>query len=206
MAERVILSLWLGGFTEQTMLGLWRKALDEFPASCEFPGVRGMTIYPLDWTSSPIQEQTFAHGTTAEYTVVLAEEFLHADYAYEAQLWWDLWAPKSEQPEDGWERSVRIVSVICLGPEFDPEEAMTSGNLQVHFGLDSAYLPPDFWQVPDEQMRQELSGPQLRENLDQIIACVHKIEKKLPVSKRLLGCESGESLADKLMGTWGRKI
>jgi len=188
------------------MLGLWRIALDAFPASTAFLGVRGMTIYPLDWSSSPILERPFAHGETAEHAVALAEEFLHADYAYEAQLWWDLWVPKTEQPEDGWERSVQIVSIICMGPEFDSGEAVTTGNLQVHFGLDSAYLPPDFWQVADERMLKDLSGSQLRENLNQLIACVHKIEKKLPVSKRLLWCESGESFADKLIATWGMKI
>ncbi|MBI4460507.1 MAG: hypothetical protein HY648_10680, partial [Acidobacteria bacterium] len=206
MADLVYLSLSLREFSEQTMLGYWRQAIDEFPASPQFPGVCGLTVYPLDWSAAPALEQTFLDGVSGEQALTVANEFLHEDYAYEAQMRWDLWTPKSSQSSEGWQQESPVVSLMCLGDEFDPEGLEGPGHLKINFGPDSAFLPPEEWQLSAAELRQQLASPNLRQNIEKLISYVHGLEKRLPVSKRLLYCESGENLAEKILSFWELKI
>ena len=205
MSELIYLSLWLHDFSEQNMLGYWSQALEEFPASSQFPGVRGLAIYPLDWSSAPVLEQTFREGVSTEQALTLTNEFRHADYAYEAQISWDLWVPKSLEATGGWKQDTRLVSLVCLGTEFDPEGTEGPGHLQVNFGPDFAFLPPAEWELAGITWRQQMASTPLRENVDKLISYVHRLEKRLPVSKRLLWCESGENLAEKILSLWDLK-
>src|SRR3990172_8304057 len=95
MNDLVYLSLWLRDFSEQTMLPYWKFALALFPVSSLLPGGRTLAIYPFHWGETPVLEQMFAAGATADQLVALAGEFLHGDYAYEAGTNWDVWVPKS---------------------------------------------------------------------------------------------------------------
>ena len=206
MPELVYLSLWLRDFSEQTMLGYWKQAMEEFPPSSQFPGVRGLAIYPLDWSSTPVLDQTLREEASIEQAAALASEFLHADYAYEAQICWDLWVPQSSEPAEGWKQDARLVSLVCLGTEFDPVGTGGTGHLQINFGPDSGFLPPEEWELSGEEWRRQMASPQLRENVEKLISYVHRLQKRLPVSKRLLWCESGENLAEKIMSFWDLKV
>lgn len=206
MSELVYLSLWLRDFSEQTMLGYWKQAMEEFPASSQFPGVRGLVIYPLDWSSTPVLDQTLRGEVSIEQAAALASEFLHADHAYEAQICWDLWVPQSSEPAEGWKQDARLVSLVCLGAEFDPEGTGGPGHLQINFGPDSGFLPPAEWELSGAEWQRQMASPQLRENVEKLISYVHRLQKRLPVSKRLLWCESGENLAEKILSFWDLKV
>ena len=94
MADRVYLSIWLQDFTPENMLEHWRRAMEAFPASEIAPGV-SLAIYPFDWSETPVLERSFGGETDAGELATLSYEFLHDDYAYEAEIRWDLWLPAS---------------------------------------------------------------------------------------------------------------
>ena len=205
MPDLVSLSLWLRGFEEQTMLGFWRQAIEEFPVSSPALGVRSLAIYPLNWSETPVVEQASGEGISAEETLQLAHDFLHADFAYEAQMNWDLWMPKAQELSGGWERRVQVVSIICLGSEFDPEGQDDRGYLQINFGPESNFLPAEEWALTPEEKKRLIVGPQVRENVEKLVSYARRLEKKLPVARRRLWCESGENLAEKILSFWNLK-
>jgi hypothetical protein len=233
VADRVFLSLWLRGYNDSNMLELWRRAIDAFPVSESAPGV-SLAVYPFDWSETPVFERSFGEGTSSEELVNLASEFLHDDYAYEAELRWDLWLPEppvkpggtgftpeedsgeergeEENPkrftEAGWRRTPSAVSLACLGPQFAPEESGDRADIQIGFGLDAPFLPPDEDELSelDPEMDPDLADLRTRENLQQLVALVHRLDEILPVTKRLLWCETGENLAEKILEAWNLRL
>ncbi|MGH9783059.1 MAG: hypothetical protein ACRD88_02645, partial [Terriglobia bacterium] len=203
MPDLIYLSFWLREFETQTMLGYWQRAIQEFPASQGAPGVRSVAVYPLNWSEVPLVEQVFEEGISAQETLELAQEFLHPDCAYEAQLTWDLWTPKpGDFPDDwmdGWERKPQVVSIICLGTEFDRESPEDLGHLAINFGLESNFLPPEEWDLDPEESQLVMDGPQIRENIATLIHYARRWEQRLPVARRRLWCESGEDLAEQIL-------
>ena len=147
-------------------------------------------------------EQSFREGAAPEQAVALAGEFLHEDCAYEAQLHWEIWMPKTTHVEGGWERVQRVVSIMCLGPAFEEGESEVSGHLQINFGLDSALLPPEEWELAGVTPAEQVAAARMRENMDQLLDYERRLEEKLPVARRLLWCESGEDLAEKIRLAW----
>lgn len=212
MPDLVYLTLWLRDFEEQTMLAYWRQALEEFPASAQDPGVSSLAVYPLNWTEAPVLEESFRDGVSPQEALRLAEEFLHADCAYEAQMTWDLWTPKAwaptagtSKPADvisGWERRPQVVSILCLGTEFDREGQEDPGHLEINFGPESNFLPAEPWTLTPEEKRRLMAGPQIRENVEKLVDYARRLEKKLPVARRGLWCESGENLAEQILSFW----
>ena len=212
MPDLVYLSLCLREFDEQTMLAYWRQAVEEFPASAQTPGVWSLAVYPLNWTEAPVVEESFRDGISPEETLQLAEEFLHADCAYEAQMNWDLWTPKAGTPQaetpkvadvlGGWERKPQVVSIVCLGAEFDREGQEDPGHLEINFGPESNFLPAKQWALTPEEKRQMMAAPQMRENVEKLVDYARRLEKKLPVARRRFWCESGEDLAEQILSFW----
>jgi len=203
MGDLIYLSLWLRDFRTETMLRYWKSALEQFPCSPERSGVRSMTIYPLDWGQTPLLEQAFSPGVDAESVVRLAQEFLHADCAYEAQMNWDLWVPASDSSKSGWQKAPAVVSVACVGSGFDPEAPENRGDIQINFGLDTPFLPPEPENGP--AVRPIAPPRPVQENIQQLLEYVHRLENRLPLLKKLLWCESGENLAEKIQSVWNLK-
>ncbi|MBI4465488.1 MAG: hypothetical protein HY647_12350 [Acidobacteria bacterium] len=203
MADLIYLSLWLKDFHLHTMFPHWKSALEQFPASSGAPGAQSLTIYPLDWGQTPLLEQAFPPVADATQVVSLANEFLHEDCAYEAQMRWDLWVLASDANRTGWQKVQQVVSVACLGSRFDPEAPENRGNLQINFGLDTPFLPPVSGSTPNT--RPPFSARPAQENLQQLLDYVHRLEQKLPLLKKLLWCESGENWAEKISTVWNLK-
>ncbi|MBI4444036.1 MAG: hypothetical protein HY649_11775 [Acidobacteria bacterium] len=203
MGDLIYLSLWLRDFRTETMLRHWKSAMEEFPCSPEITGVRSVTIYPLDWGQTPLLEQAFSPGADAEAVVRLAQEFLHADCAYEAQMNWDLWVPSNDPNKSGWQKNPQVVSIACVGSGFDPEAPENRGDIQINFGLDTPFLPPE---PENTSVVRPIAPPRpIQENIQQLLDYVHRQEKKLPLLKKLLWCESGENLAEKIRSVWNLK-
>ena len=185
------------------MLRYWKRALGEFPASASAPGIQSFAIYPFRWSETPVLQQTFGEGADMDHVVGLAREFLHEDYAYEAQLNWNRWVQKPREVSGRRHRIPAAVSLVCLGPEFDREGLEQHCDLQINFGLDSAFLPTEEeWALSGAGPNRDLASLWMRENVRQLWGFVRQLEKKLPLAKKLLWCESGENLAEKILSVW----
>lgn len=184
------------------MLPYWRRAIEDFPASSESPGVRALAVYPLDWDQAVTVEDTFLAGGSAEEALQLALGFLHADCAYEAKLCWDLWLPRSEDPSDGWERRPQDVSIVCLGEQFGRNGNEDPGHMEIHFGPEENFLPPELWDLDPEEKQEAMAGPQLQENIAKLVSYARTLEQSLPVSRRRLWCESGDDFANRILSFW----
>ena len=208
MADLVYLSLWLRDFSESNMLQHWRRVIEAFPVSATSPGIRVVTIYPFHWGETPVFERSFGEGIEAGEIVNLAAEFLHEDYAYEVEMNWDLWFPGSSASSGGWNRTPAAVSVACLGPAFDREGSDDRADIQVNFGLDTPFLPAEQDALPElgPDFDPDLPDRRTRENLQQLVEFVHRLDQILPIAKRSLWCESGENLAEKILAVWNERI
>jgi len=214
MADIIYLSIWLHNFSETNMMQLWQRVIETFPASAVFPGVRSVTIYPFNWAETPVFERSFGEGISAEEAVSLASEFLHEDYAYEAEMIWDLWArtDAAEAAGDGqpseqgdvisaWRAAPASVLLACLGPQFESEAPEDRADIQIRFGLDTPFLPPDGDAIAEDDLDFDPDEAEVRtrENLQQLVGFVHRLDEVLPLKKRVLWCDSGENLAEKIL-------
>lgn len=151
-------------------------------------------------------EQAFEEGIGAEAALELAQEFLHPDCAYEAQMNWELWTPKPLDSLDAcagdWERRPQVVSILCLGTEFDRESSEDHGHLEINFGPDTNFLPPEEWDLTEEERQEVMARPQMRENIEKLVHYARRLEQKPPVARRRLWCESGEDLAERILSLW----
>jgi len=203
MADRVYLSLWMDGFSAEGMLPAWAKTLAEFPVSSFSPGIRELAVYPFHWGEAPVLKQSFQEGTGVGDAVALAAEFLHEDYAYEVELNWDAWVPREPGSLEQWEKVAQIVSVACLGPQFEDEDTEDHPNLLLDLGLDSLFLPEDVDPEVLEEGLQGVAGNCYRENISQLLGYVQRLEENLPVARRMLWSSSGEDLAERIRAAYG---
>ena len=217
MPDSVYLSLWLRDFSEPSMLAAWAVALAEFPVSSLAPNIRKVSVYPFNWGEAPVMEQAFddpgeaeppelpssaVHAMEVAQVAAIAAEFLHEDYAYEAELNWDVWCGWEGTALDQWERRPMPVTISCLGPAFEREDGQESGNLLINFGPESVLFPDENPAADSEELLEGVAGSCYRDNIEQMLAYVHRIEARLPVTRRLLWSASGEDLAERIRAAW----
>ena len=202
VADLVFLSLWLRDYNESNMLQHWKCVIEAFPVSGNVPGIRSLVIYPFQWAETPVFERSFGEGFDVDEAVRLATEFLHEDYAYEAELHWDLWLPDPSGRPEIWRRTSNLALVSCLGPEFEREGTEDRADIQVNFGLDTLFLPPEGQPYPLSGQERGVADLRTRENLQHLVEFVHKLDQSLSLVKRFLWCESGENLAEKILANW----
>jgi hypothetical protein len=200
MAEQVYLSLWLRDFSEQNMLGYWAAALELFPHSTLAPGLQALAVFPLTWSEAPVLQHSFGDSMGAAEALQLAAEFLHDDYAYEAELNWDVWVTEVAGRMDQWKREPQSVAVACMGPGFEGGiDAEQQGHLQLKLGLDSIFLPPG---ELAEEAKEGVAATCYKDNIGQLLQYLHRLEQKLPLVRRRLWSSSGENLADQIRAAW----
>ncbi len=179
MPDPIYLSLWLRDFDAHTMLQHFEVLLGRFPFSRLRPGIAGLRIYALEFTEPALFEQLFGAEAAPEDVIELAAEFRNPDCAYVVEGWWDLW-----QYREDWELAPGRVSLTCFGPEFERDEGE---HILLDLGPDSIYLPrPD---LPQSTRRME-------SNLQSVVRLARELETVLPVERRRLWTESGESLLE----------
>jgi hypothetical protein len=118
------------------------------------------------------------------------QEFAHEDYAIIFEAYWELWTPPSEGGQ--WSRRENKVSFILHGTEFDEGIYTDYGHIEIDFGLDFPFLYEEMDLSPADQQR-------VRENVAQLIAFTHSLEKHCQLTGRVLWSESEENLAQKLV-------
>jgi hypothetical protein len=195
MADRFHLSLWLKDYDDSQMLDRYRILLETFPFSKLRPRIRGLRICPLSWSEHPVLEEDFSEeGADPGYILLLASEFFHGDYAYEAAGFWDLWRFQRNGGPGAWKQAPAPVTLLCFGPEFE-EGTAERGHLAVDFGLDTPFRADQT--LPDAES-QTMAGDyreRLQENIRKLLGFVHELDKRLPIQRKLLWTESGANFA-----------
>ncbi|HEY4054811.1 MAG TPA: hypothetical protein VGL74_13765 [Terriglobales bacterium] len=190
MADILFYSLWYKDFEIIEMLPHALRALQQFVPSKALPGITQVEVHPISWNEPTILEQRYRPGITPEAAIVVAADLLHEDYAYVYESNWDLWAP---QLSGEWTQQPTPVRFIVRGEDFEEREAQTQGEIQVDFGLDVPFLHEEL------HLTEELES-RVRANVQMLVDFIHLVEKNAGTATRLLWSESGENLAQKLIG------
>ncbi|MGA9584232.1 MAG: hypothetical protein WBQ95_02830, partial [Terracidiphilus sp.] len=94
MADTLYLSLW---YPNLRLAALTEKLTSVLGAFAQHGGearVYSATVWPVNWSESPVFQKVYGHGERGlepRQAVEDALELLHEDYAYEFQIGWSLW-------------------------------------------------------------------------------------------------------------------
>jgi len=190
MADSLYLSLWFPTFELPEILPRTVSVLKQLPFSAARPGVTYAAVQPVSWAEPTILERRFVPGLPPEEAVVVADEFLHDDYAYVFEAYWDLWTPR-ESPEK-WVLEPSLVRVVAHGEEFEENASAATGHIQIDFGLDTPFLHEELDLTPEAEAH-------VRSNVHRLVEFTAKVEKNAGATGRLLWSESEENLAQKLI-------
>lgn len=190
MGDSLYLSLWFPNFDLPDILPRTSSVLRQLPFSATKPGVTYAAIHPVSWTEPTILERRFDPGLPPEEAVAIAADFIHDDYAYVFEAYWDLWAP----PESGttWVLEPSLVRLIAHGVEFEENASTDAGHIEVDFGLDTPFLHEEAALTMETEDR-------VRSNVQRLVEFTALVEKNSGATGRLLWSESDENLAQKLI-------
>jgi hypothetical protein len=211
MADQLYLSLWYPNFRFQSLPAALTGVMRQFAviakdgdAKSELGRVVAASVYPIDWTESPIYQRIYVideraqdsadtEGSKIENAVAEATEQLHEDQAYEFEMRWMLWVPETAGDLDAvWRLESSKVRIIGFGPDFNANSYEQNGHIRVDFGLDTP------WLLEDEDVDADATK-YIKQNVEKLLAFTLSVEKHCGISSRLLWTESGEPLAEKLI-------
>jgi hypothetical protein len=219
MADQLYLSLWYPNFRLQSLPDALKGVLTQFAViakdgkpKSELGRVAAASVYPIDWTETPIYQRIYVNDERAEEStdtqaalienaVAEATEQLHEDSAYEFEMVWMLSLPESEGELDTvWKLRPSKVRITGFGPNFDAGSYEQNGQIRVDFGLDTPWVLEDEL-IGDEANEFELKVAEkhIQQNVEKLLAFTLSVEKHCGISSRLLWTESGEPLAEKLI-------
>ena len=193
MADQLYLNLWFPSFSEAEMLPRLQSVLKQFPFSAQRPGVANVSVHAISWQEAPVLEEAFEYGTDPEQAIGMAQEFLHADNAFEVEAFWDLYVPEQEGDlDETWVLRPQAVKFIAFGAEFDDAQHEQDGHIQIDFGLDTPFLHEEVDFTPEVEAR-------VKSNVQRLVGFIHALEKNCGLSGRLLWSEGESNLAQKLI-------
>ncbi|HYH00772.1 MAG TPA: hypothetical protein VD837_16685 [Terriglobales bacterium] len=190
MADPLYLSLWFPSFTTTEMMPRALSVLRQFPFSAQRPGISYVAIHPVSWSEPTVLERRFRPGLDPDQAIAIAAEFLHSDYAYSFETFWDLWT-LSEDTDDI-VLAPQPVRLLVHGAEFEDGAFRQAGHIQVDFGLDTPFLYEEMELTPIAENR-------IKANVQKLVSFTTAVEKNCGVTGRVLWSESDESLAQKLV-------
>jgi len=190
VADPLYLSLWFPSFTEHDMMAHTLTVLRQFPFSAVRPGVHYLAVHPVSWNEPTILERRFSRSVAPEDAIDIASDLLHDDYGYVFEADWDLWTlePANKQ----WTLTPSRVKIIAQGEEFDERAAEATGQIEIDFGLDTAFLQEQTELDADAEAR-------VRANIHKLVDFTYKLEKNAHANGRLLWSDSEDNLAQKLI-------
>jgi hypothetical protein len=208
MADTLYLSLWYPNLRLAAIPDKLTEVLGAFAAHGGEPRVYSATVWPVNWSESPVFQQIYGRrasaapgpdgalkpqsGAEPKVAVQEALELLHDDYAYEFQIGWSLWELELGGGLDArWVRAPRLVRVTGFGPLFDDAAYEQDGHIRVDFGSDTPFLEEDL-------ELDSVAARHVEENVRQLVELTAAIEKDSGATARLLWSELGESLAQRL--------
>jgi len=192
MADSLYLSIWFPTFREGEMISRTAAVLRQFPFSSVREGITYISVHPVAWTEPTVLERRFDPGISPEEAVDLASEFVHDDFAFVFEAFWDLWVPNDEESGESWVQRPSAVKFLVHGVQFDDGIYTDDGHIQVDFGLDSSFLYEGQHLSPAIENR-------LRSNIAKLVGFSNAVERHCAVSGRVLWSESEENLAQKLI-------
>jgi hypothetical protein len=190
MADSLYLSLWFPSFDESEILPRTVSVLRQIPFSAALEGVTYSAIQPVSWSEPTTLERRYRPGASPEEAVAETAEFLHDDYAYIFEAYWDLWTSAGRGGK--WALEPSLVRVIAQGAEFEERAAAETGHIQIDFGLDTSFLYEEI-ELTSEAERN------VRSNVQKLVEFTARMEKNAGATGRLLWSESDENLAQKLI-------
>lgn len=190
MADPLYLSLWFPSFTTSEMMPRALSVLRQFPFSAQKPGIGYLAIHPVSWSEPTVLERRFRPGLDPDQAVAIASEFLHSDYAYSFETYWDLWTVSEEEDEIA--LAPQPVKLIVHGTDFGESAFQQAGHVQVDFGLDTPFLYEELELTP-------LAENRIKSNVQKLVVFTSAVEKNCGVTGRVLWSESDENLAQKLV-------
>jgi hypothetical protein len=224
MADTLYLSLWYPNLRLEALADKVTAVLSEFEAHGGEARVYAATVWPVNWSESPVFERVYGRGGAglgAEPRLAVEEalELLHDDYAYEFQIGWSLWEMESSRGNAGpsaapslrsgsaeddssmgldarWVREPRLVRVTGYGPLFDEGAYQADGHIRMDFGPDTPFLE-------EEVELDSIAARHVEENVRQLVELTAAVEKASGATARLLWSELGESLAQRLAARLG---
>jgi len=204
MSDTLYLSLWYPNLRLAALPDKLTAVLGAFAAHGGEAGVYAATVWPINWTETPIFQRVWGRGAVtagqgAEPRLAVEEalELLHDDYAYEFQIGWSLWELEiANQLDPRWVREPRMVRVTGYGPLFDEGAYEADGHIRVDFGSDAPFLEED-------ADLDTVGARHVEENVRQLVELTAAIEKASGATARLLWSELGESLAQRLAARLG---
>lgn len=202
MSDTLYLSLW---YPNLRLAGLADKLAAVLGAFASFGGERRVysaTVWPVNWSESPVFQAVYGKGDEGADPRLAVEEgleMLHDDYAYEFQIGWNLWELETGGAglDDRWVQQSRLVRVTGFGPLFEDGAYESDGHIRLEFGSDSPFLAED-------ASLDEVGSKHVEENVRQLVALVRAVEKGSGATARLLWSELGESLAQRLAARLGK--
>jgi hypothetical protein len=212
MADALYLSLWYPNLRLEALPDKLTAVLDAFAAHGGEARVYSATVWPVDWSESPVFERIYGRmvgqplqaqgqgpgpGADPRQAVEEALELLHDDYAYEFQIGWNLWELEAAPGLDPrWVRGPRLVRVTGYGPLFDEGAYEQDGHIRIDFGTDAPFLEED-------ADLDQVGAKHVEENVRQLVELTAAVEKASGATARLLWSELGESLAQRLAARLG---
>jgi hypothetical protein len=190
MGDSLYLSLWFPSFDEAEILPRTVSVLRQIPFSPARNGVTYSAIQPVSWSEPTILERRYRPEVPPEEAAAEAAEFLHDDYAYVFEAYWDLWAPPEGAQK--WLLEPSLVRLVAQGMEFEERAAEETGHIQIDFGLDTSFLHEEV-EFTSEAERN------VRGNVQKLVEFTALVEKNAGATGRLLWSESEENLAQKLI-------
>lgn len=219
MSDALYLSLWYPNLRFDTVPDKLVAVLGEFAKHGGEPLVYSATVWPVNWSESPVFQQIYGRragvsqpgtpvGVEPRIAVEQATELFHDDYAYEFQIGWNLWEIETAQNpeadsgggeglEPRWMRGTRLVRVTGFGPLFDEGAYEQDGHIRIDFGNDTPFLEEDF-------PLDSAGARHIEENVRQLVELTAGVEKASGATARLLWSELGESLAQRLASRLGQ--
>jgi hypothetical protein len=190
MADSLYLSLWFPSFDEAEILPLTVSVLRQVPFSPAREGVTYSAIQPVSWSEPTILERRYRPGVAPEEAVAEVAEFLHDDYAYVFEVYWDLWTPP--EGAEKWALEPALIRLTAHGMEFEERAAEQIGHIQIDFGLDTSFLHEEVAFTAEAERN-------VRSNVQKLVEFTAQVEKNAGATGRLLWSESEENLAQKLI-------
>jgi hypothetical protein len=190
LADPLYLGLWFSDFSGPEMLPHAFRVMQQFSFSSQRPGIGYLAVHPVSWSEATVLERRFPAGIDPGQAALIAAEFVHDDYAYLFEAYWDLWSP--DEAAGNWVLSPAPVKFIVQGEEFDDGTFEQTGHVQIDFGMDSFFLQP-------ETALNDQSQAKIRDNVAKLVEFSNKVEKNSGARSRLLWSESHENLAQKLI-------
>jgi hypothetical protein len=190
MADSLYLSLWFPSFDLAEILPRTVSVLRQLPFSAVRSGVIYAAVHPVSWAEPTILERRFVPGLPPEEAVAVVADFLHEDFAYVFEAYWDLWTPPSGAGK--WVLEPSLVRAVAHGLEFEENAAAAAGHIQIDFGLDSSFLHEEVGLTSEAEDR-------VRSNVQRLVEFTANVEKNSGATGRLLWSESEENLAQKLI-------